>query len=185
MRPDELEDLRDRLDLSTSPTKAEDFEAAAGMLTEGEYGRAALLAMAADHWQMRGDLDRARRAVDAAGEGHPGEMWIHPLAVRLSIEIAAGDVAAQEAALAGLLERWRAAELTITTCSFIGGTLEIDGQLKRAHRWFTLPLTNVDPDDELEFDEEFCVFGRARVRSALGLPVDRFDRVAAELLASR
>lgn len=185
MRPDELEDLRDRLDLSTSPTKAEDFEAAAGMLAEGEYGRAALLAMAADHWVMRKDLDRARRALDAAGFGQPGEMWIHPLAVRLSVEVAAGDVAAQETALVGLLEQWRAAELSITTCSFIGETLEIDGQLKRAHRWFTLPLTNVDPDDELDFDEELCVTGRARVRAALGLPGDRFDAVAAELIAHR
>lgn len=184
MTPDELDEIRDRLDLSTSPTKAEDFEAAAGMLADGEYGRAALLAMAAEHWQLRGDLDRARQSVVAAGLGQPGEMFIHPLAVRLSIEVAAGDATAQEAALVGLLEQWRAAELTITTCSFVGDTLERDGQLKRAHRWFTLPLTNVDPDGETEFDEELCMFGRARVRRALGLPVDRFDAVAAEILAN-
>lgn len=184
MHRDDLADLRDRIDLSASATKAEEFEAVAHGLAEGEFGRAAFLTMAAGHWQMRGDLDRARTILDSAGPTQPGEMMLDPLTIRLSIEIDAGDTAAQDAALLALLARWRSGDLTVTSCSHVGETLELDGQLRRAHRWFTLPIADLDPDDHFEWDEELCVVGRHRVRRELGLPVDRFDVAAAEILAS-
>ena len=184
MDRDDVEELRDRIDLGSSATKAEDFEAAAQDLAEGEFGRAAFLTMAAEHWQIRGDLDRARTLLDAAGPGQPDEMMLDPLTIRLSIEIAVGDEAAQEAALVALLARWRSGDLTVVSCSHVGETLEGDGQLKRAHRWFTMPLAESDPDDDFEWDEELCLTGRHRVRRELGMPVDRFDAVAAELIAS-
>lgn len=184
MHRDDLADLRDRIDLSASATKAEEFEAVARGLAEGEFGRTAFLAMAAGHWQMRGDLDRARTLLDLAGPPQPGEMMLDPLTTRLSIEIEAVDAAAQDAALAALLARWRSGDLTVTSCSHAGETLHLDGQLKRAHRFFTLPLADLDPDDDFEWDEELCLMGRYRVRRELELPVDRFDVAAAEILAS-
>lgn len=185
MHHEEVDEIQQLIEFSTSRTKAEEYEAVARDLAVGEYGRAAFLVLSAEHWQMRGDLARARALLIEAGWGHPGELILHPLSTRLSVELAAGDSVAQETVLTSLLERWRAAELTIATCSYVGELLEIDGQLKRSHRWYTLPLTNVDPDDEIEVDEELCILGRARVRRQLGLAEDRFDGVAAEIIADR
>lgn len=51
-------------------------------------------------------------------------------------------------------------------------------QLREAHRWFTMPLSYADPDSEdLDY---LCLAARLRVREALGLPQDRFDRLAFE-----
>ena len=52
-------------------------------------------------------------------------------------------------------------------------------ELKRAHRWFTLPLAHLAPDEAFDWDEEMCLLGRARVRRDLGLERDRYDVAAA------
>ncbi|CAN5567831.1 hypothetical protein BH11ACT8_BH11ACT8_30480 [soil metagenome] len=182
MHPDDVDEIRERIDFGTSRTKAADFEALGRECAEGEYGRATFFTMAADHRLMRGELDQARAALDAAGEGHHDELLLHPLAIRLSVELAAGDEMEQQRILAELLVRWRHDELTASSCHFVGEQLHLAGELRKAHRWFTLPLADLDPEhDELEADEELCVTSRAIVRRELGLPVDRYDALAADL----
>lgn len=184
MDEDEVEDLRAQVEWSQRTDKAEALESLAMGLATGEHGRATFLTAAAEHWILRGELGRAR-ALLAEAATLPPEGPLAVAAVQLGIAVAAEDEAETRRLLDGLLVDFRADRVTSSTCHYVGEVLESAGDLRAAHRWLTLPLSNVDPDEELAAVEELCVEGRARVRRLLGLPVDRFDRAAQEIAAWR
>jgi hypothetical protein len=63
---DEVLDILTAIDSGRSADKAEQFEAMAESLAPGENGRASFLSAAGDHWQLRGDLERARACFEKA-----------------------------------------------------------------------------------------------------------------------
>lgn len=54
--------------------------------------------------------------------------------------------------------------------------MELHGRDREAVRWYTIPLTWAD-DEDLDY---LCLMARLRVRTSLGMPVDRFDVLARE-----
>lgn len=180
MDPLEVEALNDEIEFASRADKAEAFEEAGHAIPQGEYGRVSFLTSAAEHWLMRGETERAR-ALLADIEDEPSEGEIATRAIQVEVAFAAGDSDWVPVLLKQLLADYRADLVTTSTCHFVGDLLHENDQLRQAHRWFTLPLTYLDPDDELDVFEEMCVRSREQVRRQLGLPHDRFDAVADEL----
>ena len=157
--------------------RAERMEAEAQRLEPGEYGRASLLIAAGEHWQMRREYDRAHRAFDAA-KADGGESAAGPDVAFLGLALERGDTDGAARHREALRALTRADQLSPIDFLEIGDLYEDNDQLREAHRWYTMPLTYADPDDEdLDY---FCLVARLRVREALGLPQDRFDRIAFE-----
>lgn len=153
--------------------RAEAFEAAADDLGPEDFGRPALLVAAADHWGMRGEPDRAHRVLDVA-EAEGGEPADGVLPTRLDLALAAGDESLAKDVLARLRVSVRDDALIALDYERVAGVLEAHGDLRGALRWYTMPFTHAEPDDP-DLDP-YCLAGRARIRRALGMPPDRFDR---------
>ena len=178
MDEDELFDVLTNIDSAAVPDKAERFESEAQRLEPGEHGRASLLIASGEHWQMRGEFDKAQESFEAAlADG--GESAADP-------EVALFGLAMERAGR-------RREQPGTSRHSRLGGRGAADlGQLPgcrrastrstassaEAHRWLTMPLTYADADDE---DLDYLLLAsRLRVREALGLPRDRFDQRAFE-----
>ena len=180
----EIERQHDDIEYARRADKAEAHEEAGRAIPRGEYGRVLFLSAAAEHWMMRGELDRAR-ALLADIQDDPSEGQIATRAVQLHLAFKMSDDAWATSLLQQLLVDFRADLVSTSTCHLVGELLRENGDLRKAHRWFTLPLSYLDPTDELDVVEEMCVESRAQVRRELGLPHDRFDAVADELAAMR
>ncbi len=178
----DAENLFDEIEYGTGTDKAEAHEKAGRMIPEGEHGRVLFLKAAAEHWVVRGELDHARALLAEVADS-PDEGVLSTRAIQLTMALKAGDGAEAEVLLGQLLVDFRADDVTSATCHYVGESLREAGELKKAHRWFTLPLSNVDPDEDLDTVEELCVEARAGVRRQLGMPHDRYDAVADELAA--
>lgn len=175
---DLLTDLESTVALEDKPAR---FEAAAAALAVGEYGRASLLVAAGEHWQMRKEYDEARRCF-AEALADAGETAADPLANVVSLALDEGDEAAVTLYLGELRDLAQKDGLPVTACLHVGESLEGHGRLREAHRWFTMPLTWSEDEDDVDY---YCLVARLRVREALGLPQDRFDLVADEERAAR
>ena len=183
MHEDDVLDAMERIDFSTSPTKAEEFEAMAASLTTGEHGRVSFLLAAGEHRQMRGEHGEARRLYDAAiadGGESPGA----PLAQLLSLALETGDDARATDCTAQLRDLSRADRLVPDDYHRVGDVFRGHGRLRDALRWFSIPLSSVDPEDVDDL-AWWCLLGRRQVREELGLPRDRYDQVADAELARR
>lgn len=180
----DAEDLFEEIEYGSRADKAEAHEEAARSIPAGEHGRVMFLKGAAEHWLMRGEIEHARSLLAEAADG-PDEGLLSVRAIQLTIALQEG--AADEAAslLQQLLVDFRADRVTTSTCHYVGESLRDAGELRQAHRWLTLPLSNIDPDEDLDPLEEMCVVARTAVRRELGLPHDRFDAVADELASLR
>ena len=177
MDEDELFDVLTNIDSAAVPDKAERFEAEAQRLEPGEHGRASLLIASGEHWQMRGEFDKAQESFEAAlADG--GESAADPEVALFGLAIEREDADAATRHLTTLKALAGAEQLTLDNYLQIGELYEEHGQLRQAHRWFTMPLTYADADDE-DLDYLLLV-ARLRVREALGLPRDRFDQRAFE-----
>jgi len=145
----------------------------AATMTLGVSGRAELLAMQAEFLAEDGQLAEARTAF-AAALADGGWTTLHPKIGLLELALKLQDDAEADALLAELLQLYRDEQLIPDACVEVGEALEEAGRLKQAHRWFTMPLRELDPD-ELEDGDLLLLAGRYRVRRALGLPMDAFD----------
>jgi hypothetical protein len=183
MEPLQVEERYEEIEYGLRADKAEAHEEAGRAIAPGEYGRVLFLKTAAEHWLMRGEHDRAR-ALLAGIQDAPSEGLLTTRALQLHLALTIADEAWAAALLKQLLVDFRADLVSTSTCHYVGDLLREHGDLRQAHRWLTLPLTNLDPDEELDGVEEMCVEARADVRRALGLPRDRYDALA-EVLASR
>lgn len=139
----------------------------------GEDGRAAFLCALAGELNMAGDLDGARTASLAAIDDG-GPTTLDPRCGLLMNELHAGDQVRADEILGELLARVRAGLLGETECEWIAGSLEEADRLKDAHRWYTIPVRDIDPEDIDELPIHL-LDGRYRVRRELGLPLDAYD----------
>ena len=178
----DAENLFDEIEYGTGKDKAEAHEKAGRSIPVGEHGRVLFFQAAAEHWVLRDEIEHARSLLAEIADG-PDEGVLSVRAIYLTIALKEGDGDEAEKLLGQLLVDFRAVRITSTTCHYLGESLREVGELKKAHRWFTLPLSNVDPDEDLDTIEEMCVESRAAVRRELGLPHDRYDMVADELSA--
>lgn len=180
----EIERQHDDIEYALRADKAEAHEEAGRAIPRGEYGRVLFLSAAAEHWMMRGELDRARDLL-ADIQDDPSEGQLATRAIQLQLAYRIGDQAWATALLQQLLADFRADLVSTSTCHHVGELLRENDDLRQAHRWFTLPLAYLDPDDDFDGVEEMCLESRAQVRRLLGLPQDRYDAVAAELAAAQ
>ena len=177
MDDDEVFDRLTEIDMSGSTRKAEEFEALAGSLPVGEYGRASFLIAAGEHRQMRKEYDEARRCFELALEDG-GESSTDPLGNLLSLALDTGDEETVQSLAAELRRMVRDDRMGASGCHFVGESFRDHDRLREALRWFTIPLTYADleDDDDLDF---LCLAGRYHVRRDLGMPEDRLDKIAA------
>lgn len=157
--------------------KAERFEELAATMPLGDNGRASFLLAAGEHRQMRGQFDEARRCyelalADGGQTGTPALANLHRLALETGNDPDAASLVAE------LRQMARRDELYPMDFCFIGETFEAVERLSEAQRWFTMPLSHLDPVLDVGELDPSCLAGRHRVRRALGLPMDRYDQAA-------
>ncbi|MGZ6734645.1 MAG: hypothetical protein ACXVDH_08365 [Nocardioides sp.] len=145
----------------------------AATMAPGVSGRAELLTLQAQFLAQAGQLEESRTVFAAALEDG-GWTTLHPKIGLLEIALTLGEEASADELLADLLQLYREEQLMPDACVEVGEALEEAGRLKQAHRWFTMPLREIDPE-ELEDGDFLLLAGRYRVRRALGLPMDAFD----------
>ena len=168
------------IDSARRSDKAEAFEALATSMPVGEHGRCSFLIAAGEHRQMRKEYDEARRLSSwpspTAARAGPAHRQPAQPGARHRRRVGGRVVEKQ------LRQLVRSDEVTMATCVHVGDSFEAYDRLREAMRWFTMPLTWDDGEDE-DLDH-LCLVGRWRVRRRLELPADRFDRIAATRLSS-
>jgi hypothetical protein len=182
----DIEAARDEVDAVIESYGAERrieiFRRRASELAPGEDGRAEFLTSLGGELELVGDYAGAREAILAAIEDG-GPTVLEPRCSLLSIELTAGNEPAVRDLLAAFLELARAGSLSVTECQWIADDLEFAERLREAHRWYTIPLRDIDPDDVNALPLG-ALHGRWRVRRELELPHDAYDE-ASELLSRR
>lgn len=156
--------------------RIEQFRSRSEALAVGEDGRAEYLTSLAGELQLIGDLDGARVSYESAiADG--GRTVLEPRCGLLGVEIEAGHEDRVAEMLKAFLVQARTGTLTVTECEWIADTLEDAERYREAHRWFTIPLRDIDP---FEVDDlpRGPLQGRWRVRRELGLPHDAYDESA-------
>lgn len=154
----------------------------------GDVTPALLFVSAGEHLTAAGDLREAvvcfRRA-DEAGQYVPPDVrcYLHGSLLRVDDLDAARDLADE-------LRRERPIDGDVYL--LIGENYESTGDLRTAHRWLTMGMqravNDVEDGDDLDAAEDAAglMAARLRVRHALDLPLDEYDRVVASaLLANR
>lgn len=156
--------------------RIEQFRSRSEALAVGEDGRAEYLTSLAGELQLIGDLDGARVTYESAiADG--GRTVLEPRCGLLAVEIEAGHEDRVAEMLKAFLVQARTGTLTVTECEWIADTLEDAERHREAHRWFTIPLRDIDP---LNVDAlpRGPLQGRWRVRRELDLPLDAYDESA-------
>lgn len=164
---DEIGSVKDRA------YRLDEFRELLTSFEPGQEGRAEILTYLADDLLRDGHLDEARanyqEAVDDGGRtvltAHVG---------LLDVALAQGDTARADQLLQLLIDKSRADELVVGDYEWIGDSLEEAGRLRDALRWFTIPLSDIQPG-HVEMMPILSLNGRWRVRRALGLPLDAYD----------
>jgi tetratricopeptide (TPR) repeat protein len=171
---DEIEDLLYDADPAAA---AAELAETGGELPVGTPGRAAYLAAAAETWRRADRLDDALRCAEAAiADGGPTMTGGHTVLIEVLLARGEHDRALASAKeLRALVRTGGAAD---TALEHVAELFEEAGLLREAHRWFSLAVAGVDPDDpHLSIGPAFtALIGRRRVREALGLPADRLDQ---------
>lgn len=180
---DDILDDIDDIELSGREDRADVLRERADRHPVGSEARCAYLTILGEHLQMQERYAEARAAFEEVlDSGH--RTYHHPLVSLLDLALETGRTDEADALLARLLELSRRGDLDAGDHEMIGESLELHGRPEAAHRWFTIPLRDVDPDD-LDALDIGCVHGRFRVRRVLDLPPDPYDRASLEIKAMR
>jgi hypothetical protein len=177
----EIRDLREEWDATLPPDEyRRRMTARIAEMEVGQPGRAELLeCLASDDGEpvTERSLELARAAVE---DGGPTTIDPRVAVVRALYGLGRNDEAAD---LVRELVRSRSRDDVIVGLhTALGEVLEIADQLRGAHRAYTVGLKEFDPArDDPTIDEDMCLAGRYRVRRALGLGRDAFDRCLEEL----
>lgn len=156
--------------------RIEAFRSRSEALAVGEDGRAEYLTSLGGELQLVGDLDGARVTYESAiADG--GRTVLDPRCGLFGVEVEAGQEDRVTQMLKDFLLQARAGTLTVTECEWIADTLEDAGRHREAHRWFTIPLRDIDPLD-VDALLRGPLQGRWRVRRELDLPLDAYDESA-------
>jgi tetratricopeptide (TPR) repeat protein len=172
---DEVEALGNQL---PGETLALLFEERARGVAPGAPGRAAWLSHAGERWEMEGDLARAKACFEQAAQDG-GEAYLDPRAGLVNVLLRLGENSRADEVLADLRRDLKAGWSHRFLHETVGESLELNGRLQEALRWFTAGLTHAEREDPEAVDIG-CLNGRFRVRRALGLPLDRYDELCEE-----
>ncbi|MFC9919519.1 hypothetical protein [Agromyces binzhouensis] len=148
------------------------FELAAGVR------RAHLLLVAAEHFEMAGELDRAlavaRRAAEAS-DAEPHEATGRLVAILLALgERDAALHTADALRGSGSGQWWRHLH--------VAESFEFADELELAERWFVITLRLIERDPEHDVaDRLIALSGRFRVRRDAGKPEDVLDAESSQL----
>lgn len=156
------------------------LEQRARELAPGTPGRAAWLSHAGEHWELAGELARARDCYERAAEDG-GPAWLDPRAELFGVLVKLGDKDRAEELLDELRRDLAAGRVSGDAHDFVGETLEEQGRLTEALRWFSAGLTRARNQGRDEAQQYGCLNGRYRVRRTLGLPLDRYDALCEEM----
>lgn len=184
--PLSLDEVHDLIDSWVIDPDVETLEPATSLLATmavGDPGRIDVLLVIADHQALRGDIDAALATLDQAAADASEDAELVD-AVRATFLIQGGRDEEADQLLREL--RRRGSSLPAEAIERIAETLEEQGRLREAMRWFTIGLRDLDPSRDLpDHDEEMALIGRWRVREALELPADRYDDLARTMLEVR
>jgi hypothetical protein len=185
VHPDDVERLWLDIDLSAEPRKAERFEALGREMNPGDNGRTTFLCLAAEHRQLDGRHEEALALIELATAPDEvlDEEFVHPSVIALRSLLALGRTQEADAVLADRLAAFRRDEVDSGQCLRIGDALEFEGDLVRAHRWFTLPLAPYDPQLDIDMIDELVLEARYRLRRRRELGYDAYDELYEELTA--
>ncbi|MFL6133172.1 MAG: SEC-C metal-binding domain-containing protein [Nocardioidaceae bacterium] len=172
---DEVEDLGS---VMPDAELASFLEARADEMTPGEPGRAAWLSHAGEHWERPGDLARATACFEQALQDG-GPAWVDARASLVSVLLERGESARVDQLLSELRRDLPGGRVNGPVHEFVGESLEFNGRLDEALRWFSAGLTYAQREDPEAVDIG-CLNGRYRVRRQLGLPADRYDELCEE-----
>lgn len=172
---DEVEALGNQL---PGETLAPLFEERAQGIAPGAAGRAAWLTHAGERWEMEGDLVRARACFEQAAQDG-GATYLDPRAGLVDVLLRLGETTRADEILADLRRDLKAGWSHRFLHETVGESLELNGRLEEAMRWFSAGLTYAEREDPQAVDIG-CLNGRFRVRRALGLPFDRYDELSEE-----
>jgi tetratricopeptide (TPR) repeat protein len=172
--PDAIDDDIDDIELGLPRgRKIDTLRERVDQWPRGHRARATYLVVLGEHLEMAGEFDRARACFEEVLED--GDLVTPTVRVSLlNLELQLGNAEAADALLIELLALSRAGQLEPGSHAMVGESLEEFQRTTQAHRWFTIPLRDIDPDD-LEDLDIGCVHGRYRVRRELGLPLDAYD----------
>ena len=175
---DDVDDDLEELEFSlTGQARIDACRARADAIPQGEPGRAEYLTSLAEFLEMEDRLDEAEAAYrEALDDGGPTRL--HPVGGLLSVSLRRSDDTAVNAINSRLWQLARADQLTESDFEYVADVLEHHGRLREALRWYTVPLRDLDPDEDIELIPVISSNGRERVRKALGLPPDRYDEAA-------
>ncbi len=179
-------EARDYLDLYLAPeqpggpSRAEMLETAALAMPLEERRRATFLLTAALCRQGRQEYDDARRCYELAIAGG-GTGVADGLAGLFELGLRTGDEAATDAAASELRELAKQRRLPPSVCFEMATAYEVHDQLHEALRWYSIPLSRIDPTDGDNLDYD-CLTGRYELRRQLGLPHDRYDDAAVDAM---
>ena len=176
MEVDEFEHRIDEIEFGRYVDKAERLFALAHEVPVGFPSRASALIASGEHHLFGRHFDEARECFELA-QADGGSGPASPRARLLDLALDEGAVDDARELLRELLGRFRQGEVDVALCDYIGESLEEKEWLREASRWFSLPLTDLEPDDDLTQEERWCLRGRWRVRRRLDLPIDRYDDV--------
>ncbi|MEL4317884.1 hypothetical protein WJX64_02600 [Leifsonia sp. YIM 134122] len=153
---------------------------AASFYVDDGITRAHLLLVGAEHLEMAGDLDGARRLAETAA-AHPTAEPFGAYPTLISLAFASGDTD-QAVALAD--EVRAASDAGLHIILMIAETFELNGDLARAERWNTIGARRASAGS-LSPTEQYLTFlgGRFRARRDAGKPLDGLDDEAQELRA--
>lgn len=176
---DEILDEVEQLHWMPHPERARLFEDRARALGRGAPGRAAWLCHAGEAWELARDSERAKTCFEEAiADG--GDTYLDPHAQLLGTVLDLGDTERAEALLTdldrALRDGHRHGEFVHET---VGEALEMHGRPEEALRWYSAGLTASAHGSPTDLDIG-CLNGRFRVRRALGMPLDEFDKLCEE-----